>query len=213
MNYGELKSLVKQYLECEETTFVANIGQFVRLAEEDIYRQVQLQDLIEVSRVNLVPGTPYLALPQDFLSAYTLAIKSGNEFSYLLSKDFSFIREVYPNESTTGVPRFYAFFDDETIILGPTPDDDYLMELSYYYKPTSITDADNDTNETWLSLNGTSALLFGTILQGYIYLKGDQDVIKMYTDNYTQSVAALKIISEGRNRKDSYRKSDKRLPV
>lgn len=213
MNYGALKTLANQYLEVDETTFNANIGQFVRLAEEDIFRQVQLQELMETSTAQVVTGSPYLALPADFLSAYSLAIMVGGEYRMLLSKDHSFMREVYPNPDVLGVPRFYALFDDETLMLGPAPNDDYSVELNYFYEPPSLTEDDDDNNTTWLSENGEQALLFGTLLQGYIYLKGDQDVVAQYQNQYQTALAALKIIAEGRNRKDSYRKSDRRIPV
>jgi hypothetical protein len=161
----------------------------------------------------VVTGSPYLALPADFLSAYSLAIMVGGEYRMLLSKDHSFMREVYPNPDVLGVPRFYALFDDETLMLGPAPNDDYSVELNYFYEPPSLTEDDDDSNTTWLSENGEQALLFGTILQGYIYLKGDQDVVAAYQNQYQTALAALKIIAEGRNRKDSYRKSDRRIPV
>ena len=213
MNYGTLKTLTNQYLEVDETTFNANIGQFVRLCEEDIFRQVQLQELMETSTATLLPNDQYLALPADFLSPYSLAVIVGGEYRMLLSKDHSFMREVYANPTTTGVPRFYAMFDDETIMLGPTPDQAYQVELNYFYEPLSLTQGDDNANETWLSKNGEQALLFGTVLQGYIYLKGDQDVIAAYQNQYQSALAALKIIAEGRNRKDSYRKSDRRIPT
>lgn len=212
MNYGELKTLVQQYLECEETTFVANIDQFVKLAEEDIFRQVQLQELMETATASLVPSNQYLDLPTDFLSIYSLAVIVGGVYQMLVSKDHSFMREVYSNPSTEGVPRHYALFDDETIILGPVPNSAYTVELNYFFKPVSLT-AGADGDSTWLSTNAEQAILFGTILQGYIYLKGDQDIIASYTDRYQSALAQLKIIAEGRNRKDSYRKQDRRLPV
>lgn len=213
MNYGELRDLVKSYLECDETTFNENFPTFVRLAEEDIERQVQLQDLMETSTSNLVPDTPYMALPADFLSTYSIAVVVNGEYRFLLPKDHSFIRECFPSPTVTGVPRFYALFDDETMMLGPTPDDDYLVELNYYYEPPSLAEGENDANTTWISINGENAILFGTVLQGYIYLKGDQDVMKQYMETYSQATSALKVIAEGRNRKDSYRQPDQRIPV
>lgn len=212
MTLDELKTMVKQYLECEETTFNDNINNFIRMAEEDISRQVQLQDLMETSTANLVPNTPYMGMPQDFLSAYSLAVNVDGEWEYLLSKDHSFIRETYPGQSQTGKPRFFAMFDDETMMLGPTPDSDYLVELNYFYTPASLTEGlANGT--TWISEKGENALLYGTIIQGYIYLKGDQDVMKQYSEMYANSIQQLKVIAEGRNRKDSYRRSDKRVSV
>lgn len=212
MNKGEVVSFCKQYLECEEATFVANIDQFIRMAEDDINRQVQLQELMETSTAVLSIGDQYLALPDDFLSIYSLAVVVNGEYRMMLSKDHSFIREVYPDTTQTGVPRFYAFFNESALMLGPPPDQTYGVELNYFFEPTSLADGD-DTATSWLSINAEQALLFGTILQGYIYLKGDQDVIQSYTNQYQTALASLKVIAEGRNRKDSYRKSDRRIPV
>lgn len=213
MNYGELKELMGQYLEATEQSFVENIPEFIRLAEEDIFRQVQLQDLMETATANMFANDKYLALPADFLSIYSLGVRDGTgQFSYMLSKDHSFINECYPDPTERGVPRFYALFNAESLILGPTPDLPYEVQINYFYFPPSITDGD-DSNETWLSREAENALLFGSVLQGYVYLKGDQDVVASYTNQYQTALASLKIIAEGRNRKDSYRKSDRRIPV
>lgn len=213
MNYGELKTLVQQYLECEETTFNTNIGMFTRLAEEDIYRLVQIPDLVQTSTSNCINGTPYIPLPADFLSQYYMAIiNSDGMYKMLLSKDHTFIRETYPNPSDIGEPRFFAVFNENAMILGPTPDQDYKIELNYFYFPPSLSDG-GDAGITWLSENAEQCILFGTIIQGYIYLKGDQDVMKGYQDRYQSALAELKVIAEGRDRKDSYRKSDRRQPV
>jgi len=130
----------------------------------------------------------------------------------MLSKDYSFIREVYGEVGGEGIPRFYAVYNDANFIIGPTPDQDYPVELNYFFEPPSITDGD-DTNETWLSINAENALLFGSIIQGYVNLKGDQDVMQQYVEQYQTAMAALKVLAEGRNRKDSYRMSDQRIPV
>jgi len=212
VNYGELKTLVQQYLECEETTFVDNIDQFVKLAEDDIFRQVQLQDLMKTDTGTTVLNVQNIALPGDFLSIYSVSIKVNGVYQMLLSKDYSFIREVYADDTATGIPRFYAFYDEANLMLGPVPNAAYPVEFNYFFEPTSLT-AGGDSGTTWLSENGEQALLFGTVVQGYIYLKGDQDVIAQYTNQYQSALAALKIIAEGRNRKDSYRKSDRRIPV
>lgn len=212
MTYTELKALVQQYLENEETSFVANIDDFTRLAEEEIYRQVQLHDLKTLATTTTNTGDRYLATPSDFLAAYSMAVKDGDEYTVLLSKDVSFMREAFPDTTATGKPRFYSLLDDKNFILGPTPDDEYEIEMNYFFEQESLVDI-GDGKETWLSKNAKNAILFGVLYHGYIYMKGDQDVIKMYQDKYIQALADLKIIAEGRNRKDSYRTSDKRLPV
>lgn len=213
MNYGTLKQMVTKYLEVEETSFLQFLPQFIIQAEEEISRQVQLQDLMQTSTSSLIPGTPYLQLPADFLSPYSMFVLAGGQWQALLSKDHSFMREVYGDPAQRGVPRFYALFNEDNLMLGPTPDNTYEVELNYFYEPASLTAGGNDANETWISTNGENAILFGTILQGYIYLKGDQDVIKQYQEKFQSAIQDLKVIAEGRNRKDSYRKSDARIPV
>lgn len=213
MTKAELYALLDSYLENDETSFQDNRDQFVKLAEEDIFRQVQLPELRKNSTSNFTANIPYLQTPSDFLAPYSMAVISSGTYTYLISKDVNFIREVYPNPTTdVGVPRFFSQFDDDTFIIGPTPNSNYGVELHYFYLPTSLSEmADGD--ETWLSINAENALLFGALLHGYIYMKGDQDVINSYKEQFQKAIADLKILAEGRNRKDSYRTSDKRLPV
>lgn len=212
MTKAELYELLSQYLECEETTFETNREMFVKLAEEDIYRSVQLTDLRKNSTSTFFEDSPYLTPPEDFLSAYSMAVIVDGQHRLLLQKEVDWIREVYPDASAGGVPRFYGQFDDDTFIIGPTPDDSYPVELHYYFKPESITELADD-GTTWLSENAENALLFGSIVQGYIFLKGDQDVIASYRAQFDKAIAQLQVIYEGRARKDSYRNIDKRQPV
>ena len=212
MTKAELIALVQQYLEANEASFVANIPTFIKNTEEEIFRQVQLPDLMQTSTANFIVNNDFLPLPDDFLSPYSLAVVVAGEYRMMLSKDHSFIRETYSNPANLGVPRFYAVFDDKHLLIGPRPDQSYTAELNYFYMPASLVEQP-DNGKTWLSEFAEEALLFGTILQGYVYLKGDQDVIAAYTEKYQSAMASLKIIAEGRNRKDSYRQADRRLPV
>lgn len=212
MNKGEVYSLVQTYLEATEATFVDNIDMFAQLAEEDIYRQVQLPQLRKNSTAAFTASVPYLATPSDYLSSYSMAVVVAGQYSFLTSKEVNFMREVYPDPTVTGTPRFFAQFDGDTFIIAPTPTTNYTVELHYFYKPASIsTLADNES--TWLSLNAENALLFGMVMHGYIYLKGDQDVMASYKGQFDKAVMDLKTIAEGRIRKDSYRNIDKRTPV
>ena len=212
MNHGQLKALIKQYLEVDEASFNDNIPVFIRAAEEDIFRQVQLPDLMRTSTATFIPGNMFLPVPPDFLAPYSLAVEVDGFIQMMLSKDYSYIREVYGEAGTQGIPRFYAVYNDANFIIGPTPDIDYPAELNYFFEPPSITDGD-ENNTTWLSINAENALLYGSLIQGYTYLKGDQDVAKQYMEQYQMAMAALKVLAEGRNRKDSYRMSDRRIPV
>lgn len=213
MNKAEVYALAKNYLEATETSFVDSLDTFVQLAEEDIYRQVQLPQLRQNSTANVIAGSPYVEVPNDYLSSYSMAVIDGTgAYHFLTSKEVDFMREVYPDPNTLALPRFFAQFDGNSFIIAPTPDQNYTVELHYYYKPASLSTL-GDTGTTWLSLNAENALLFGIVMQGYIYLKGDADVMAAYKTEYDKAILNLKTIAEGRIRKDSYRNIDKRMPV
>lgn len=180
---------------------MANIPQFVKLAEERIYRAVQLQALQKNSTTALTASDQYLTLPSDFWSPLELSVTVSGSQHFLYPKDVSFIRAAYPAASTTGRPRYYALFTDTTLILGPTPDQNYTAELHYIYKPQSIVDA----GTTWLGTNGEQALLNGSLVEAYKYLKGDEDIMKTYENSYQEAIVRLKTMAEGQNRSDAFR--------
>ena len=208
MNYTQLTAALQDYLETQETSFVSNIPTFVRQAEERIYRSVQIPELRKNATAATTAGNQYLARPLDFLSVFSLAVvdDSGN-YSYLYDKDVNFIREAYPGPSTQGLPKYYAQFDgDQTglsegnFILGPTPNSNYTVELHYYYDPPSIV----DTGTSWLGTNAETALLYGSLVEAYTYLKGDQDMLQLYTNRYNEAMLQLFGI-DLRAKRDDYR--------
>lgn len=208
MNYTQLTQALQDYLETTETSFVSNIPTFVRQAEERIYRSVQIPELRKNATATLTSGNQYLARPTDFLSVYSLAVVDGDgDYNYLYDKDVNFIREAYPRTSTQGVPKYYAQFDgDQTgssegnFILGPTPNANYVVELHYYYDPPSIV----DTGTSWLGTNAEAALLYGSLVEAYTYLKGDADMLALYTQRYNEAMMQLFGI-DLRSKRDDYR--------
>lgn len=208
MNYTELSQNLQDYLETQETSFVSNIPTFVRQAEERIYRSVQIPELRKNVTGTLTSGNPYLARPSDFLSAFSLAVVDGaGDYTYLYDKDVNFIREAYPRASTSGVPKYYAQFDGDSagsptgnFILGPTPNANYTVELHYYYDPPSIV----DTSTSWLGDNAETALLYGALVEAYTYLKGDGDMLALYTQRYNEAMLQLFGI-DLRSKRDDYR--------
>lgn len=212
MNYTELAQALQDYLETSETSFVNNIPTFVRQAEERIYRSVQIPELRKNATAATTAGNQYLARPSDFLSVFSLAVVDGaGNYSYLYDKDVNFMREAYPNPTTEGLPKYYAQFDgDQTgasegnFILGPTPDSAYTVELHYYYDPPSIV----DTNTSWLGTNAETALLYGSLVEAYTYLKGDGDMLQLYTNRYMEAMAQLFGI-DLRSKRDEYRDGSK----
>lgn len=208
MNYTQLTQALQDYLETSETSFVSNIPTFVRQAEERIYRSVQIPELRKNATATLTSGNQYLARPSDFLSVFSIAVIDGDGgYTYLYDKDVNFIREAYPNPTTTGVPKYYAQFDgDQTgvtqgnFILGPTPNAAYTVELHYYYDPPSIV----DTGTSWLGDNAEAALLYGSIVEAYSYLKGEADMLQLYSTRYAEAMQQLFGI-DIRSKRDDYR--------
>lgn len=220
MNYSELKLTLKSYLENEFPDFVTSSGDtfdsdaqldtFIRQAEQRIYNTVQLPAIRRNVSGNTIAGDKYVGLPNDHLATFSLAVIGNNsEQTFLLNKDVSFIREAYPNPNYSGTPVHYALFDQDTLILGPTPDQSYGLELHYYYYPRSIVDA----GTSWLGDNFDSVLLYGAMVEAYTHMKGDQDMFTAYNNKYGEALTLLKVLGDGKDRRDAYRSGQARLPV
>ena len=211
MNYSQLSTLIQDYCESTEQSFVANIPTFVQLAEERIYNSVQIPAIRKNVTGTMTNTFPYFQLPDDWLSTFSLAVIDPvtGEYEYLINKDVNFIRAAYPPPNSYGKPKYYAIWDDNTMILGPTPDQAYTAELHYYYYPASIVNVGN----TWLSDNFETVLLYGCIREGYTYLKGDPDLMQYYENKYQESLGLLKRLGDGLDRQDAYRSGQVRIPV
>lgn len=221
MNYTQLVYEIKSYVENEFTT--DDINTFIQQAEQRIYNSVQIPALRKNVTGTLTNGNKYLSAPTDFLAVFSIAvIDSLGNYEYLLNKDVNFIRAAYPNPNDTGTPEYYAIFGPTTtsgtppvltnelsFILGPTPDDNYQVELHYYFYPQSIVTA----NTTWLGDNFDSVLLYGSLLEAYTYMKGEQDVIAQYQKRYDEAMAMLKQLGDGKQRGDAYRNGQAKYPV
>jgi|TARA_R100000908_G_C3742854_1_gene138917 hypothetical protein len=200
--YTTLQNAIKDYLQNSETTFENNLANMIVQAENRILKSVQLPDFRKNSTGTMTSGTAYLSTPTDFMSPYSLALdNSGYEF--LIFKDVNFIREAYPVSTTTATPKYYAMFDDASFILGPTPNSNYTVELHYFYKPTSITTSADGTS--WLGNNAETALLYGCLVEGYTFMKGEPDVFAAYQKQYEDALMQLKSLGEGYSTTDSYR--------
>jgi hypothetical protein len=211
VNYAQLTQLIQEYCETTEQTFVANIPTFVQLAEERIYNTVQIPAIRKNVTGNATADFQYVSLPSDWLSTYSLAVidPDTGEYEFLLNKDVNYIRQAYPSPTATGKPKYYAIWDADTMIVGPTPNDDYELELHYYYYPPSIVDA----GTSWLGTNYENVLLYGSIREGYTYLKGEQDIMNYYETKYQEALAQLKRLGDGLDRQDAYRSGQVRIPV
>jgi len=202
MNYATLVTLLQDYTQNSSSEFVAAIPEIVKLAEDRIYQSVQIPALKRNATSNFVSGNKYLAAPTDFLAAYSMASKSATGvYSYLLEKEVGYINEAFPDPSYTGVPRYYALFNDATFVVSPTPDDFYEVELHYFYEPPSIVEAGN----SWLGDNTESVLFYGCLSEAYTYMKGDADLTALYRARYDEALGRLKVLGEGQDKRDSFR--------
>jgi hypothetical protein len=208
MNYTQLVAEIQSYTENQFQT--TDVNTFITEAEQRIYNSVQFPAIRKNVTGTLTVNNKYLTCPTDWLATFSLAVvdSSGN-YQYLLDKDVNFIRASYPKPTDTSLPEYYALFDQNTFILGPTPDANYDVELHYYYYPESIVTA----GTTWLGDNFDSALLYGALLEAYTYMKGEADVLAGYQKRYDDAMFLLKQLGDGKNRRDAYRNGQVRVPV
>lgn len=237
MNYSELVAAIQTYTENQfpdtyladgsTVTSTTQINRFIQQAEQRIYNTIQFPSLRKNMKGVMQSGNKYLAAPDDFLAVYSLAVVSGvvggnldtGTYEYLLNKDVNYIRQAYPQPSDQGLPKYYALFgptvsgatitNELTFILGPTPDANYNVELHYYYYPQSIVTA----NTTWLGDNFDTVLLYGSLVEAYTYMKGEQDMMALYDGKYKEALALAKRLGDGMERQDAYRSGQYRQPV
>jgi len=221
MNYAALVVAISDYTE--NTFQTVDVNLFITQAEQRIYNSVQFPSLRKNVTGSLTVNNKYLACPDDFLSPYSLAIfpAGGGEYIFLLNKDVNFMREAYPNPTSTGTPKYYALFgpsvsgatvsNELTFILGPTPDATYSAELHYYYYPESITTV--ASGQTWLGDNFDSVLLYGALVEAYTYMKGETDMMGLYNQKFMEALALAKRLGDGLERQDAYRSGQFRQAV
>ena len=198
-----LKTAIQDYAESTESSFVTHLPDFIKSAEERILKNVQL----DVFRKNVTGSSTadntYLAMPSDFLAPFSLAvIDSSNNYNYLKLKHVSFIRDFTPAEATTGQPKYYAEFDEDSFILAPTPSTNFTFELHYFYRPNSLTAT--ATGTTWLSTNAVNAMLYGSLVEANTYLK-TFETTPVYEARFQEALASLKNLGEGKSTRDQNR--------
>ena len=206
-----LTSSIQEWTQNDEATFVAEIPFFIKNAEERIFKVVDLDYFRKNVTGSMTSGNKFLEKPSDYLSTFSLSyVDSNSQNVFLLQKDVNFIQEFTPNPSTTGSPRFYSSFDVDTFIVAPTPDTSYAVELHYYYRPASLTTVDSET--TWISTNAPDALLYACLVEAYTFMKGENDLLQLYTARFTEAMSRLKIYGEAQENTDAYREGLVRIP-
>ena len=199
-----LKTAIQNYTENDEATFVANLDVFIKNTEERILKNNHLSVFRKNSTGTMTTSNPYLNSPSDFLAPFSLSITSSSVKTFLDFKDVNFIQTFSPDSTATGVPRYYAQFTVNSFVIGPTPDSDYSSELHYYYRPLSLT-AGSDSGTTWLSINATQAMLYGSLIEAYTFMKGETDVLQEYEKRFAEAMISIKMLGESRETTDEYR--------
>ena len=209
--YSGLQTAVKNYLDNSETTFENTLDTFIQTTEERILKAVQLPVFRKNVTGSATANVEYLQSPDDFLSPFSLAlIDSSNNYSYLLLKHVSWIRDYKPARATTGQPLYYALFDDDAIILAPTPASTLSFELHYNYRPASLTTVGSG-NKSWLSENAPNAMLYGCLVEGAVFMKNSPDIVMLYEQKFQEALAMLKLLGEYKDVRDEARNDQIKL--
>ena len=210
--FTTLKTAIQDYTQNTETTFDSQLSRFIVNAEERILKEVQLEVFRKYSQGSATNGNKFLSKPTDYLAPFSLSADNSNVQSFLLLKHPTFLQDYTPNAvSTTGLPKYYANWNDGTFLLAPTPDSGYTMELHYFYRPTSITTSGDGTS--WLGTNAEVALLYASLVEAYTFMKGEADLLKFYNERYIEGLQTLKNMGEAEQVSDEFRYDKIRRPV
>jgi hypothetical protein len=211
MTYDELVTNIRNYTEVGSNVFTNSvINTFITLAENQILREIDLDEFkLEVSG-NLTSGNKFLSAPTDILTHRYMMITSGSDQIFLDFRDTSFMKEYWPNGATTGVPKYYSVWDQNTFYVAPTPNTGFAVELGYIYRPPQLS---STNTTTWISNNAPEALLYACLIQAYSYTKGPTEMLNYFRGAYKEALQGLGMEQQGRRRRDEYRDGMVRIPI
>ena len=210
--YAQLQTAIQDYTENSETSFVNNLSTFITQAEERILKSVQLSLFRKNVSGGMTNANRFLACPSDYLAPFSLSfVDASSDHVFLDFKDPDYVQSFNPDATTVGLPRYYAVFDVDNFILGPTPNAAYGVELHYFYRPASLT-AGAAGGTTWLSENASIALLYGSLIEAYIFMKGEPDMMALYEKRFAEAISGMKMLGEAKEVTDEYRTGQVRRP-
>lgn len=211
MTYDELLTNIRNYTEVDANVFTnAVCNTFILMAENRILRDIDLDVFkLEVTG-NMTSGNKFLSAPSDILTHRYVMMTKDSEQIFLEFRDTSYMKEYWPNGATTGTPRFYSVWDQNTFYIAPTPDQSYTVELGYIRKPEQLSATNT---ETWVSINAPEALLYACLIQAYSYTKGPGELMAYFENSYKQAIQGLGVEQQGRRRRDEWRDGMARLVV
>ena len=209
--FTTLKTAIQDYTDNAESTFVSQLSRFIINAEERILKECQLEDFRKNVTGSATQSSKFLTKPTDFLAPFSLSAVNSSANEFLEYKHITFLQDYTPNPATTGTPKYYASWDEDTFVLAPTPDANYTMELHYFYRPQSITASSDGTS--WLGTNAELCLLYASLVEAYTFMKGEPDLLQLYNSRFLESLQWLKNLGECEQVRDEYRYDSLRKAV
>jgi len=212
--FTTLKTAIQDYTQNSESTFVSQLPRFILNAEERILKECQLEDFRKYQQGSATTGNKFLSKPSDYLAAFSLSLVTSDTQYFLLLKHPTFLQDYTPNAVSSSLraqPKYYANWNDSSFLLAPTPNDNYTMELHYFYRPVSITTSGDGTS--WLGDNAEIALLYASLVEAYTFMKGEMDLLKLYNDRYMEGLQTLKNLGEAKQVSEEFRYDKVRRPV
>jgi len=212
MTYDELVTNIRNYTEVDSNVFSNSvIDTFITMAENKILRDIDLDVFKKEVSGSMATSNRFLTAPTDLLThRYLMITDSAGDQIFLEFRDTSFMKEYWPDSASTGTPKYYSVWDQDTFYVAPTPDDTYTVQLGYIYRPAQLS---SSNTTTWISNNAPEALLYACLIQAYSYTKGPTDMLQYFTQSYQQAVQGLGLEQQGRRRRDEYRDGMIRLPI
>jgi len=216
MTYDELKTKIRDYTEVGSTVLSDTILNGIILdAEYRIFRDIDSDNNRKYVSANLVASTRFIDAPTDALIIRSAQIvdseladgNTNQDREFLQWRDTSFMSEFNPT-AVTGVPKYYSWWDETRIIVAPTPDQTYTIQLNYILKDPGLS---STNTTTYLSLNFPNGLLYACLVEAYGFLKGPQDLLQLYEQKYKQVVEGFSIEQMGRRRRDEYQSGVPRI--
>jgi len=209
MTYSELVTKIRDYTEVDSNVFTSTIiNGFIENAEFRILRDVDSDNNRKYATASVVVTQKYFNTPADLLVIRSAQVfNTDGTISFLDVRDMTFINE-YNQSNTTGIPKYYANWDEDTVIVAPTPDQAYTIQLNYILKPTGLS---STNTTTYLSQQFPNGLLYACLVEAYGFLKGPQDMLQYYENRYKQAIEGFSLEQMGRRRTDEFLDGEPRI--
>ena len=209
MTYSELVTKIRDYTEVDSNVFTSTIiNGFIENAEFRILRDVDSDNNRKYATASVVVTQKYFNTPADLLVIRSAQVfNTDGTISFLDVRDMTFINE-YNQSNTTGIPKYYANWDEDTVIVAPTPNQAYTIQLNYILKPTGLS---SNTATTYLSQQFPNGLLYACLVEAYGFLKGPNDMLQYYENRYKQAIEGFSLEQMGRRRTDEFLDGEPRI--